>query len=92
MSVEELKATTTTVSPSPPPPPTKTPQMSAHIKRIERVEQDLKELAKNSAAKSELEGIRSEYRKLIDGSHLDLLDLKAHVWGVGTFLLPPPSL
>ncbi|TFK70361.1 hypothetical protein BDN72DRAFT_542106 [Pluteus cervinus] len=67
-SVEELKLSTEKVS--------------AHVRRIEAVEQDLKALSQASASKDDISRVRSESKKLYDGLHVELLDLKTHVWGI----------
>lgn len=56
--------------------------MTAHLKRIEVLETDLKNLRQLSAVKSDIDGARAEYKQLINFVSLDVLDLKAHVWGV----------
>jgi len=68
ISVEELKTTTEKVS--------------AHVRRIEAVEKDLKALANASASKEDISNIRTEVKKLYDGLHIEFLDLRAHVWGI----------
>ncbi|KAF9454728.1 hypothetical protein P691DRAFT_655297 [Macrolepiota fuliginosa MF-IS2] len=67
-SVEELKLSTEKVS--------------AHVRRIEAVEKDLKALNEASASKEDIARIRAEVKKLYDGLHVEFLDLRAHVWGI----------
>ncbi|KAF8158347.1 hypothetical protein B0H34DRAFT_797750 [Crassisporium funariophilum] len=67
-SVEELKVSTEKVS--------------AHVRRIEAVEKDLKALADASASKDDVSKVRSEVKKLYDGLHVEFLDLRTHVWGI----------
>jgi len=67
-SVEELQLTTQKVS--------------AHIRKIEAVEKDLKALRDSSAVKDDLSKIRAEVKKLYDGLHVEFLDLRTHVWGI----------
>lgn len=68
LSVEELKESTT--------------KLTKHINRIEKVEAQLDDLVKTVAKKNEVDSLRNEYKKLIEAEHLDLLALKAHIWGV----------
>ncbi|KAI9566168.1 hypothetical protein HD554DRAFT_2025942 [Boletus coccyginus] len=68
VSVEELKASTA--------------QVTAHVRRIEAVEKDLKALSHSSASKDDLSRVRSEVKKLYDGLHIEFLDLRNHVWGM----------
>ncbi|KAI0259820.1 hypothetical protein BC834DRAFT_904144 [Gloeopeniophorella convolvens] len=55
-SVEELQRSTETVS--------------AHVRRIEAVEKDLKALSNSSASKDDLSRIRAEVKKIYDGLHI----------------------
>jgi hypothetical protein len=45
-------------------------QVSAHVRRIEAVEKDLKALANSSASKDDLSRLRAEVKKIYDGLHL----------------------
>lgn len=45
-------------------------QVSAHIRRIEAVEKDLKALRDSSATKEEISRVRGEMKKLYDGLHV----------------------
>ncbi|BGP43783.1 hypothetical protein JCM10449v2_007840 [Rhodotorula kratochvilovae] len=67
-SVEELKGSTE--------------QMASHLSRISTLEASLEKLASSSATQAEVAGLRAEYRKLLEAEHVDLLSLKAHVWGL----------
>lgn len=73
-------------------------QVSAHVRRIEAVEKDLKALSQSSASKDELSRVRAELKKVYDGLHIgmllrldsstcthgrqEFLDLRSHVWGM----------
>jgi len=59
-----------------------TEKVSAHVRRIEAVEKDLKALADSSAAKEDISRIRAEAKKLYDGLHVEFLDLRSYVWGI----------
>ncbi|KXN88227.1 hypothetical protein AN958_07686 [Leucoagaricus sp. SymC.cos] len=74
-SVEELKLSTEKAS-------TPFQSVSAHVRRIEAVEKDLKALNEASASKEDIARIRAEVKKLYDGLHVEFLDLRAHVWGI----------
>ncbi len=45
-------------------------QISAHVRRIEAVEKDLKALSNSSASKDELSRLRAEVKKIYDGLHI----------------------
>lgn len=45
-------------------------QVSAHIRRIEEVEKDLKALRDSSASKEDISRVRAEVKKLYDGLHV----------------------
>jgi hypothetical protein len=47
--------------------------VSAHVRRIEAVEKDLKALAQSSASKDELSRVRAELKKIYDGLHIGML-------------------
>ncbi|GAA5982685.1 hypothetical protein JCM10908_006744 [Rhodotorula pacifica] len=68
VSVEELKGSTE--------------QMTSHLSRITALETSLERLARDAAKNAEVDSLRDESRKLIESHHLDLLNLKAHVWGI----------
>ncbi|CAL1712924.1 unnamed protein product [Somion occarium] len=59
-----------------------TQKVSAHIRRIEAVEKDLKALRDASASKEDISRVRTEMKKLYEGLHIEFLDLRAHVWGI----------
>ena len=48
------------------------PQVTAHVRRIEAVEKDLKALSNNSASKDDLSRVRAEVKKLYDGLHIGM--------------------
>ncbi|KAL8278288.1 hypothetical protein RQP46_009320 [Phenoliferia psychrophenolica] len=76
LSVEELKGSTAS--------------LTSHLARVTSVEDQLARLESRLDAfspKSDLDGLRKEYRALTESQHLDLLSLKAHVWGVEQDLL-----
>jgi hypothetical protein len=45
-------------------------QVSAHVRRIEAVEKDLKALTNSSASKDDLSRLRAEVKKIYDGLHI----------------------
>ncbi|KAG9123108.1 hypothetical protein FRC07_000223 [Ceratobasidium sp. 392] len=57
-SVEELQASTRKVS--------------SHVRRIEEVEKDLKALADSTAGKEDVQRVRGEMKKLVDGLHIGM--------------------
>ncbi|KAF9475641.1 hypothetical protein BDN70DRAFT_227283 [Pholiota conissans] len=59
-----------------------TEKVSAHVRRIEAVEKDLKALSDVSASKEDISRVRTEVKKLYDGLHVDYLGLRTHVWGI----------
>ncbi|CCL99259.1 uncharacterized protein FIBRA_01274 [Fibroporia radiculosa] len=59
-----------------------TAKVSAHVRRIEAVEKDLKALSETSASKEDVSRVRAEMKKLYDGLHVEFLDLRSHVWGI----------
>ncbi|KAJ7670281.1 hypothetical protein B0H17DRAFT_1086330 [Mycena rosella] len=59
-----------------------TEKISAHVRRIEAVEKDLKALADNTSSKDDLARVRAEVKKIFDGLHVEFLDLRSHVWGI----------
>ncbi|KAE8541867.1 hypothetical protein D1P53_002041 [Cryptococcus gattii VGV] len=46
------------------------------------VEKELAALKASNALKEDVTKVRGEMKKVYDGLHLELLDLRAHVWGV----------
>ncbi|KAH8998692.1 hypothetical protein EDB92DRAFT_1791287 [Lactarius akahatsu] len=59
-----------------------TEKVSAHVRRIEAVEKDLKILSNSSASKDDLSRLRAEIKKIYDGLHIEFLDLRTFVWGM----------
>jgi len=59
-----------------------TERVSEHVRRIEAVEKDLKALRDSSVPKEDLSRLRTEVKKLYDGLHVEILDLRAHLWGM----------
>ncbi|KAG5642671.1 hypothetical protein DXG03_002355 [Asterophora parasitica] len=47
-----------------------TEKISAHVRRIEAVEKDLKALNQASASKEDISKVRAETKKLLDGLHV----------------------
>ena len=45
-------------------------QVSAHVRRIEAVEKDLKALGDASASKEDISRVRAEVKKIYDGLHI----------------------
>ena len=45
-------------------------QVSAHVRRIEAVEKDLKALSDTASSKEDLSRLRAEMKKLYDGLHV----------------------
>jgi hypothetical protein len=58
------------------------PQITSHLDRLQAVEKELAALKAASAQKDDVGKVRGEMKKVYDGLHLELLDLRAHVWGV----------
>ena len=52
-------------------------QVSAHVRRIEAVEKNLKALAESTAGKEDVTKLRSEMKKLHDGLHVGQF---CHIW------------
>lgn len=50
-------------------------QISAHVRRIEAVEKDLKALADNTSSKDDLSRLRAEVKKIYDGLHVGELSM-----------------
>ncbi|KZT11890.1 uncharacterized protein LAESUDRAFT_733817 [Laetiporus sulphureus 93-53] len=59
-----------------------TQKVSAHVRRIEAVEKELKALSDSSATKEDISRVRAEMKKLYDGLHVEFLDLRSYVWGI----------
>lgn len=48
------------------------PQVTAHVRRIEAVEKDLKALSHSTTSKDDLSRVRAEVKKLYDGLHIGM--------------------
>ncbi|KAK8864718.1 hypothetical protein IAR55_001972 [Kwoniella newhampshirensis] len=59
-----------------------TGKITSHLDRLQTVEKELAALKAGSAVKDDVTKVRGEMKKVYDGLHLELLDLRAHVWGV----------
>lgn len=57
--------------------------MSTHISRISSLESALSKLESSAATKKQVDSLRGEYTKLLESDHLEVLNLRAHVWGIG---------
>lgn len=56
-------------------------QITTHLQRLNKLEADLKSLSSGSASKSDYEKNRSEMKRIIDGLHDEVLDVKKRVVG-----------
>ncbi|MBW0498014.1 hypothetical protein O181_037729 [Austropuccinia psidii MF-1] len=65
LSVEELKASTS--------------KITGQIKRIEHIENDLKRLESSSITNLQLEKLKNEFRKLVDGIQVEQLKLSSNL-------------
>ncbi|ADV23551.1 hypothetical protein I315_02672 [Cryptococcus gattii Ru294] len=59
-----------------------TGKITSHLDRLQTVEKELAALKASNALKEDVTKVRGEMKKVYDGLHLELLDLRAHVWGV----------
>ncbi|KLT38653.1 hypothetical protein CC85DRAFT_280774 [Cutaneotrichosporon oleaginosum] len=59
-----------------------TAKITSHLDRLQTVEKDLAALKAAVPQKEDVGKVRGEMKKVYDGLHLELLDLRAHVWGV----------
>ncbi|BEI79933.1 hypothetical protein CcaverHIS002_0104620 [Cutaneotrichosporon cavernicola] len=59
-----------------------TAKITSHLDRLQTVEKDLAALKASVPQKEDVTKVRGEMKKVYDGLHLELLDLRAHVWGV----------
>ncbi|ODN83643.1 hypothetical protein, variant [Cryptococcus amylolentus CBS 6039] len=59
-----------------------TGKITTHLDRLQTVEKELAALRANASVKEDVTKVRGEMKKVYDGLHLELLDLRAHVWGV----------
>ncbi|KAG8830132.1 hypothetical protein FRC18_008605 [Serendipita sp. 400] len=72
---------------------TSTQKVSAHIRRIETVEKELKALAERTAEKNEVTKLRGEMKQLYDGLHIGKLYLlQVKVLAHMLHRIPRPSL
>jgi len=58
-------------------------QISSQLEKIQVLEKRLASVESTQVSSKRLDGFRNEYKKLSDSQHLDLIDLKAHVWSIG---------
>ncbi|PWZ01585.1 hypothetical protein BCV70DRAFT_199017 [Testicularia cyperi] len=65
-----------------------TPQITGHLQRLNKLEADLKSLSSNSALKSDYEKNRVDMKKIVDGLHDEVLDIKKRVLGTSRRSLP----
>ncbi|GAA6013890.1 hypothetical protein JCM11491_000459 [Sporobolomyces phaffii] len=56
--------------------------ISSQLDRISVLETRLESVEASQVAQSQLAALRSEYKKLSESQHLDLINLKAHVWAI----------
>ncbi|WVO14494.1 hypothetical protein L204_102129 [Cryptococcus depauperatus] len=59
-----------------------TGKITSHLDRLQTVEKELAAIKAHTATKEDVSKVRGEMKKVYDGLHLELLDLRAHVWGV----------
>ncbi|WVR06732.1 hypothetical protein IAU60_003766 [Kwoniella sp. DSM 27419] len=59
-----------------------TGKITSHLERLQAVEKEIAALRSGGAIKDDVTKVRGEMKKVYDGLHLELLDLRAHVWGV----------
>jgi hypothetical protein len=67
-------------------------QVSAHVKRIEAVEKDLKALSGTSASREDISRVRAEFKKLYDGLHVGELQGPNVMIPVTLMILPTEFL
>ncbi|GAA5843574.1 hypothetical protein JCM3766R1_002417 [Sporobolomyces carnicolor] len=60
--------------------------ISSQLERISQLESRLNQVESSQVSMSQLESFRNEYKQLSQTQHLDLINLKAHVWSIGTSL------
>lgn len=63
-------------------------QITAHLQRLNKLEADLKALSNQSASKADFDKNRVEMKKIVDGIHDEVLDVKKQV--LGTYPSRPP--
>ncbi len=76
-SVEELQSSTE--------------KITTHLQRLNKLEADLKSLGSQAASKAEFEKNRLELKKIVDGIHDEVLDVKKQVIGKTSFPPIPSS-
>lgn len=59
-----------------------TGKITSHLDRLQSVEKELANLKAAAAVKEDVNRNREEMKRVYDGLHIELLDLRAHVWGV----------
>ncbi|WRT66707.1 uncharacterized protein IL334_003669 [Kwoniella shivajii] len=59
-----------------------TGKITSHLERLQSVEKEVAALKTAGANKNDVTKVRGEMKKVYDGLHMELLDLRAHVWGV----------
>ncbi|RXK38269.1 hypothetical protein M231_04442 [Tremella mesenterica] len=57
-------------------------KITSHLDRLQTVEKEIASLKTSTAVKDDVSKVREEMKKVYDGLHIELLDLRAHVWGV----------
>ncbi|KAJ1035029.1 hypothetical protein NDA18_000632 [Ustilago nuda] len=61
---------------------TSTEKITGHLQRLNKLEADLKSLSNQAASKAEYEKNRVEMKKIVDGIHDEVLDVKKQVLGI----------
>ncbi|GAA5912930.1 uncharacterized protein JCM6883_006261 [Sporobolomyces salmoneus] len=56
--------------------------ISSQLDRISLLESRLRSLESTQVSSKQLDSFRNEYKKLSESQHLDLINLKAHVWSI----------
>ncbi|KAL7422047.1 hypothetical protein Q5752_003820 [Cryptotrichosporon argae] len=59
-----------------------TGRITSHLDRLRAVEKELAALKASAAARDDVGKVRAEMKTVYDGLHREVLDLRAHVWGV----------
>ncbi|ORX35547.1 hypothetical protein BD324DRAFT_630603 [Kockovaella imperatae] len=59
-----------------------TGKITSHLDRLQQVEKEVASLKSSMAQRDDVVKVRGEMKKVYDGLHLELLDMRAHVWGV----------
>jgi restriction endonuclease S subunit len=73
-SVEELQSSTE--------------KITTHLQRLNKLEADLKSLGSQAASRAEFEKNRAEIKRIVDGIHDEVLDVKKQVIGMHASLPP----